>query len=124
MNQKSDLREEIERLIQAHPSGLTSAQIIERTGGEPDLVRSIINRLKRTHAARALSPGAPNTRYVAIDPDKVIEVKRISMQDGDYVPERDNPAAPMRPGSCEHESCPSRIGNRLFYLDGRVEDVK
>jgi hypothetical protein len=124
MNQKTDLREEIERLLQAHSSGLTSAQLAERTGGDPELIKSILGRLKRSHAAKAVKPGSPNTKYIAITVDySTSNPNRINVMSGHYIPERDNPSMPSRPGSDQHEQYGSRIGNQIFYRDGTVKQT-
>lgn len=39
----------------------------------------------------------------------------------DYVPARDNPRTPPRPGSEDFLKYPSRMGSRLVYRDGRIE---
>lgn len=122
MNQKTDLREEIERLLQAHPSGLTSAQLAERTGGDPELIKSILGRLKRSLAAKAVKPGSPNTKYIAITVDySTSNPNRINVMAGTYQPQRDNPSMPSRPGSDQHEQYGSRIGNLIFHRDGTVK---
>lgn len=41
-----------------------------------------------------------------------------------YEPSIHNPTRPRRPGSEEFLSCPSRVGNRLFYRDGTVAFIK
>jgi hypothetical protein len=35
-----------------------------------------------------------------------------------YLPERDNPAAPIRPGADDHQKCPSLIAGRRTYRNG------
>lgn len=39
-----------------------------------------------------------------------------------YDPKGDQPT--YRPGALDHLKYPSRIGNKLFYRDGRVEEIK
>ena len=40
------------------------------------------------------------------------------------VTERRDPPYVHRPGSLDHRQHPSRFGNTLRYLDGRVEQIK
>jgi len=41
-----------------------------------------------------------------------------------YSPEKHNKNRPQRPGSEDFLQFPSRVGNRLYYRDGRVERIK
>lgn len=55
----------------------------------------------------------------------IAQPNRLDMRaGGDYIPEKHNPRAPRRPGADQHERYGSRIGDRIYFRDGRVEDVQ
>lgn len=54
----------------------------------------------------------------------IAQPNRFDMREGVYRPEKHNPRAPKRPGSDDHERYGSRMGDRIYYRDGRVEDVQ
>ena len=45
------------------------------------------------------------------------------MERPDYDPSKE-PQKPMRPGSEDFLAYPSRIGNRLYYRDGSIKEIK
>ena len=125
MSEISPLRKEIERLLAMHPHGLTVHQIIERTEGGPDVVRSILGRMRDSGLIRSSHPGKHNTVYSFKPPkeDKepsMADPNRINKMAGVYNPERDNPSAPRRPNCDQSDQCGSRIGDVVYYRDKTI----
>lgn len=124
MSEKSQLRIEIEALLKRHPHGLNTKQIAERVGAELGQVQGVLGKLRDQCLVRPA--GKANAPYIWINQEaKVTEAlpNRISKMSGVYIPARDNEVSPKRPGSDQHELYGSRIGNKIFYRDGRVEEV-
>ena len=120
---RTDLRREIEHLLDLNPSGLSAAELAERTAADLIHVRSIISRLRERNIVRSAKPGAPNTPYVKTDTVTTIaQPNTINKVSGNYVP-------PVwgheiaRPEGNHHQQHGSRRGNHIYHLDGRVEPV-
>lgn len=122
---KTDLRKEIEALLQRHPGGLTAAQLAERTQADIGIVRSIVGRLRDKLLIHATRPGNSQTAYRwQTEPPMTTPPNRINKMDGRYIEARDNPPAPRRPGSDQHEQYGSRMGNVITYRDKTISHVQ
>lgn len=122
---RTQLRQDIESLLQRNPSGLTVPQLVERTGADIDAVRSIIGRLRDKLLIRATKPGNSNTAYhwARGDMENNTPPNKINKMDGKYEPLELLPFD-GRPEANQHEAYGTRVGNKIYYRDGRVEDVK
>jgi hypothetical protein len=81
---RSDLRIEIEGLLQRNPSGLTCKQIAERTEGNISHIRGVINRLRDYGRIRALSPGSTHTAYAWCTGQGITTANQIDKMAGVY----------------------------------------
>ena len=122
MSEMSWLRKEMERLLQLYPHGISTSEMARRARSDVDHVRSIIGRMKHAGQVRSDKSGK-QTVYVwsdAASKPSMANPNQINRLAGDYIPERDNPPAPRRPGCDQHEQCGSRIGNVLYFRDKTI----
>lgn len=111
-------------MLKLNPSGLTVPQLVERTGADIGAVRSVIGRLRDKLLIRATKPGNSNTAYHwAKDMEPPAPPNQINRMQGQYVPDQLKPFE-GRPEANQHMQYGSRVGSKIFYRDGRVEDVK
>lgn len=120
---KTDLRKEIEALLQQHPQGLSAMVLAQRTGAELDLVRSIIGRLRDKLKLRPEKRGKNQTQYIWMNQNvSAAKSNGINKMEGRYLCPELRPFT-GRPGCNQHEQFGSRIGNTIFHRDGTIEKL-
>lgn len=122
---RSDLRKEIEHLLQRHPSGLTAVQLADRTQAELPLVRSVIGRLRDKLKVKPAKPGNSNTPYKWMTDSaapSIAKPDRINKMQGTYTCPELKPFT-GRPGCNQHEQFGSRIGDVVYHRDNTIEKL-
>lgn len=119
------LTEEIIHVLKKHDTfGLNAAEIAEKINADVNEVRRQIRSLLKKSKIYSSTPNSSNTKYLIQSfASQIAKPTQINKMAGVYRPERDNPTSPRRPGHDQHENCGSRMGNTIFFRDGRIQKV-
>lgn len=121
---RSDLRKELERLLQQYPRGITAADLAQRTQADAGLVRQTISRLHTKGLIRSTDPGKPSTKYVWFNESMAVAASsRSDKTQDDYEPAIHNPPLPGRPKQDDHHQHGSRMGDWIVYRDGTKKHI-
>ena len=86
-------------------------------------INNIANHSKATHLVRAPDGRAKAKGEKQVPAIAAPLVHTNASQTKHYQPEKDMLAPPARRGADDALRVPSRMGDKLFYRDGRVEDL-
>lgn len=119
------MTEEIIGLLKRNETfGLNAKEIAEHLNADVLTVRRHVRNLIQKCKIYSSSPSSSKTKYLIQQlADPIARPNTIQKMAGVYRPERDNPTSPRRPGHDQHENCGSRMGNTIFFRDGRIQKV-
>ena len=124
MPNKTDLCRELEKLLAKHPTGLTALELAKRVDVDLQDVRGTLSNMRTREVIGSTDPHKHSTRYYLITHDVVVAAPNTtSRMEGVYIPARDNPPMPGRPGMDDHMQFGSRMGQVIHFRDGTKKHI-